>query len=140
MNLRISHTDNPALIAPILKILRNSLPDEIFHARLISALQNGYRVLIAEEANACLGYRITQDVFWGKTLYVDDLVVAEAARGHGLGASLLARAKSEAQKHSCDHIRLCSGLTRKDAHRFYEQNGFHQSSLQFVHALQPGAS
>lgn len=141
MTLQIEHCKDVSVIAPILKVLRNTLADGVFDSRLERGLQEGYRVLIAKDSNAvegCLGYRIVYDVYWGKTLYVDDLVVRPEARGKGTGAALLKDAKTEAAEHRCDHVRLCSGLSRADAHRFYEKNGFARTSLQFFYALEDG--
>ncbi len=139
MSISVQHSDNIDTIAPLLKVLRDGLADDVFHDRLKRALDNGYRVLIAED-QGCLGYRITHDVFWGKTLFIDDLVVRPDMRNFGIGKALLNAAKQEASAHGCDHIRLCSGLTRQQAHRFYEQNGFARTSLQFCYALTDGAS
>jgi len=39
---------------------------------------------------------------------------------------------------NCDHVRLCSSLSRSRAQRFYERNGFDRTSLQFSCAIQDG--
>ena len=137
MTSQMEHCENASVIAPILKVLRNMLADGAFDSRLERALQEGYPVLIAQDSNSvedCLGHRTTHDVFRGKTLYVDDLV----ARDKGIGAALLKAAKKEASDRHCDHVRLCRGLSRADARRFYEQHGFGRTSLQFFYAPQVG--
>lgn len=131
MNIRVEHTDDINVIAPILKVLRNTLDTNLFERRLARALENGYRAFVTKDASACLGYHIMQDVYWGKTFYIDDLVVLPNLSGSGIGAVLLERARVEARALDCDHIRLCSGLSREDADRFYEKNGFERTSLQF---------
>lgn len=141
MTIHIEPCDDATRITPILRILRNSIPEDVFRARLKCALKTGYNTMIATAPNGaqgCLGYRISHDVCWGKTFYIDDLVVQSDARGQGIGAALIEAAKSKAHALNCDHIRLCSGLTRADAHRFYEHNGFQKSSLQFSYALPDG--
>lgn len=141
MNVQIEECDDVSVIAPILQILRDAIPQDVFQPRLRIALQNGFRVFIAQESESvlgCLGFHFTHDVYWGKTLYVDDLVVRPEARGAGIGAALLDVAKSQAKEQSCDHVRLCSGLSRIDAHRFYEDNGFNKTSIQFAYALPKG--
>ncbi len=119
----------------LLRTLRSGLDDETYHARLKNALANGYCILAVEDGDrlfAVLGYRFTFDLCWGKTLYVDDLVVLPELRGGGHGSMLLDEAKTIAQDAECDHVRLCSGLKRRDAHRFYETNGFSGFSKQFI--------
>ncbi len=133
--IRVAPLADAAEAAPVLRILRQGLDDALFAERLRRAVAQGYRVLGAHEETALsgvLGYRVTDDLFWGRTLFVDDLVVVPARRGAGIGARLLGAAKGIAKQSSCDHLRLCSGLDRGAAHRFYETNGLTRRSLQFV--------
>ena len=140
MSLAIEHSDNSYKIAPTLRFLRGQFPQDVFDNRLATALQNGQRVLLANNPDpvGCLTYHFTQDIFWGKTLYIDDLVIDPDRRGQDIGTALLDRAKDIAAENACDHVRLCSGLTRVDAHRFYETNKFIRSSLQFAYAMPKG--
>ncbi|MEO0484888.1 MAG: GNAT family N-acetyltransferase [Pseudomonadota bacterium] len=132
---RIAPMEDPMDAAPLLRQLRTQLDDATFAHRLSRAVAQGYRVIGAFDAAdvliGALGYRITDDLCWGRTLFIDDLVVAPATRGQGIGAQLLAHARALAQT-DCDHMRLCSGLSRTQAHRFYEANGLARFSLQFV--------
>lgn len=133
----IRHIENPTDAAPLLKVLRNKLDDASFEMRLTNAVSNGYRLLGAfagDDMVGVLGYRLVDDLCWGRTFYIDDLVVHPDQRGSGVGAALLNHANSLASG-GCDCIRLCSGLTRSDAHRFYEANGLERFSLQFVASL-----
>jgi len=142
LHFEICHTTDAVKIAPILCMLRGAMDAELFQERLEHTLANGYKGLIARSGQSALGYlgyRITHDMHWGKTFYIDDLVVQPDARSAGIGASLLTAAKAEGAAQRCDHMRLCSGLSRTDAHRFYEKNGFEPVSLQFAHALSNGA-
>jgi len=138
----IRDIDDFELAIPLLVDLRSSLTKAIFMARLSAAIKHGYRVLGASQNNddlvGVLGYRITRDICWGCTLYIDDLNVAPDARGSGIGKALLDAAKARAAELNCDHIRLCSGLTRTDAHRFYEANDLQGFSKQFVLSLKEG--
>ncbi|MCG3266679.1 GNAT family N-acetyltransferase [Yoonia sp. I 8.24] len=126
------------LAVPLLADLRSTLDATTFRTRLNAALEGGYRVLGAEQNGiiiGVLGFRFVHDICWGKTCYIDDLNVAADARGAGIGGLLLQAAKDRARKSDCDHIRLCSGLTRADAHRFYEAHDLRSFSKQFVIAL-----
>lgn len=143
MKIDISPSTDLEEIAPILSVLRDKIPRPHLFERLQKAQENGQNYMIAESADkifGCLSYHITFDVFWGKTLYIDDLVIDPTLRRKGIGAKLLDAAKSEAKNRSCDQIRLCSGLTRTEAHRFYEANGFAKTSLQLAHSLNQGSS
>jgi len=120
---------------PLLSELRNTLDPDTFAKRLTAAVEAGYQIMIAEQDGVVvgvLGYRIALDLCWGSTFYIDDLNVDPTLRSSGVGAQLLTAAKSAAREAGCDHIRLCSGLTRTDAHRFYEAQGMQGFSKQFV--------
>src|SRR5215210_8004555 len=54
----------------------------------------GYRIAVAvepgqTEAAAAAGFRIHENLAWGRHLYVDDLSTRAAARGRGHGAALM---------------------------------------------------
>ena len=126
--------DEPRQASALLRVLRDKLDDATFDHRLARAVAQGYRVLAAYDDDrmvGALGYRLTDDLCWGRTFYIDDLVVHPGYRSGGIGAQLLAAAREVASK-DCDAIRLCSDLTRENAHRFYEANELDRFSLQFV--------
>jgi GNAT superfamily N-acetyltransferase len=52
-------------------------------------------------------------------LYVDDLVMDEAARSSGYGKRLLHWLVQRARDEGCQTLELDSGVQRFDAHRFY---------------------
>ena len=78
-----------------------------------------------EEAAAVAGFRINEFLAWGKHLYVDDLVTAEAHRGQGHADRLFAWLEEEARQAGCTQFHLDSGVgeNRQDAHRFYFRHG-----------------
>lgn len=138
MALSIDPIQDPRQAITLLRTLRDSIDDPVFEARLKAALAAGYTLLGARDDGALvgvLGYRITHDICWGKTLYVDDLICDPTCRGQGIGGALITAAKDTARHEDCDHIRLCSGLTRTDAHRFYETHALQKFSYQFVQPL-----
>jgi GNAT superfamily N-acetyltransferase len=56
-------------------------------------------------------------------------------RGQGIGTLLLAGAESLARERGCYRVQLTSRSVRSDAHRFYETNGFEQTSQGFKKTL-----
>ena len=60
------------------------------------------------------------------------LVVADGARGDGIGASLLAEAERWACAHGCRRMRVRSRVERERAHRFYEGAGYTRAKTQAV--------
>lgn len=66
---------------------------------------------------------------------IADLVLAEAARGQGLGRLLVDHAIAEARARGHERLELTSGLHRPGAHAFYRRLGFEETSIRFRLAL-----
>lgn len=75
-------------------------------------------------------------------LYVEisGLIVDEQVRGKGIGALLIAEARRWADSKGVGLIRLRANVVRKDAHRFYEREGFRKAKEQFVFEMRITAS
>jgi GNAT superfamily N-acetyltransferase len=68
--------------------------------------------------------------------YVNALVVATEWRGRGIGTLLLERAESWGRANGCGRITLTSADHRRDAHHFYEHNGFANTGRRFVKTIE----
>lgn len=135
----ITALDTASDAAPLLRQLRGHLDDDTFATRLARAEAQGYRVLAAHEGDqmvGALGYRITDDLNWGRTFYIDDLMVEYTRWREGIGSALLEHARTVASEAGCDQIRLCSALNRHDTHKFYMISGMKASSMQFTQQLE----
>ena len=67
--------------------------------------------------------------------WVNDLVVTESARRHGVGSALLARAEELARARGCFRMSLETSRWREDTHRFYERKGWTDNGTWFVKLL-----
>lgn len=67
----------------------------------------------------------------GPEMYIPELIVRNGHRGRGVGSALFDACVKVAMKRGCHRIRLESGNTRRDSHRFYAKKGFDQSALSF---------
>jgi GNAT superfamily N-acetyltransferase len=86
--------------------------------------QSGYTLIYAEDAGtlvACAGFRISEWLAWGKTLYVDDLICLESHRGTGAAEVLMHWMEDYARAQGCNEFHLDSGTFRLPAHRFYHR-------------------
>jgi len=141
MTIRTEPLADPAAAEAVLRVLRGQLDDAGFTGRLAAAVAQGYAVIAACDGPAmvgALGYRLTCDLRWGRSLFVDDLVVLPDRRGQGIGAVLMRAAEDIAAAEGCDALRLCSGLDRTEAHRFYEAQGMDRMSLHFAKPVTKG--
>ncbi|MGH2631726.1 MAG: GNAT family N-acetyltransferase [Actinomycetota bacterium] len=66
---------------------------------------------------------------------VNDVVVAEAARGVGVGTALLRRAESLARKRGCFRMALVTASWREASIAFYRREGWHDYGDWFVKPL-----
>ncbi len=66
------------------------------------------------------------DAMYGNQLYgvLENVVVAEAQRGQGIGHQLMAHVEELCRQHDCSKIMLLSAASRAQAHRFFERHGF----------------
>ena len=63
------------------------------------------------------------------------LVIAEAARGAGIGAALVAEAEKRLAAKGCGLVEVTSNIKRLRAHGFYEKLGYDRTSYRFAKAL-----
>jgi len=80
------------------------------------------------ETRGRLNYRTDQ-------AWIGELIVTENQRGAGVGKALLDAAEQEARRRGCWGLALESAKWRKDAHRFYEREGWQTTSLAFTKLL-----
>ena len=114
------------LCFPAIRELRPHLDLEGFIERVGRQRQAGYRVAFARgalEVVAVAGYRVMENLSWGRFLFVDDLVTVSSHRGAGAGSVLFDWLVAEARREGCAQVHLESGVQRFGAHRFYLHKG-----------------
>jgi GNAT superfamily N-acetyltransferase len=114
--------------------LRPHVKREAFLPVVRAMEQNGFRLAFIRNDSrvvAVAGYRVSTNLFYGKHLYVDDLVTSDAERSKGHGRVLLAWLRALALEQGCAAFHLDSGVQRKRAHAFYLREGMNLSSYHF---------
>jgi GNAT superfamily N-acetyltransferase len=107
--------------------LRPSLPVD-YSGRLREVFANGGRMIVVVEGDAVCAvalWRVIENTYEGRRLYVDDLVTDESARSRGFGKMALDWLEARARKLGCDVLALDSGVQRSGAHKFYFREGMH---------------
>jgi GNAT superfamily N-acetyltransferase len=108
---------------PVMAQLRPHLSEQEFVERVGRQRERaGYALAFVEDAGAVCavaGFRISEWLAWGKSLYVDDLVTDEANRSKGYGDALFDWLAVLARREGCEQLHLDSGVQRFAAHRFY---------------------
>jgi len=123
MNIALAETEaDIARCYPVMAELRPHLGAAEFAVRVRKQQATGYRLAYLEESGeirAVAGFRYLETLAWGKILYVDDLVAAQAQRSRGHGGKLFDWLVALAKQNDCDQFHLDSGVQRFGAHRFY---------------------
>ncbi|HEX5802980.1 MAG TPA: GNAT family N-acetyltransferase, partial [Azospira sp.] len=101
--------------------LRPGLPAD-YAGRLRAVFANGGRMAVLAEDDAVRAvalWRVIENTYEGRRLYVDDLVTDEAQRSRGCGKQLFDWLERRAGELGCDVLALDSGVQRAGAHKFY---------------------
>lgn len=123
----------------VMQELRGHLDEDTFMSRLEDIRPSGYRLLAVFEDEgivALAGLGMERNLYYGKYLWVYDLITAETGRSKGYGLALMKRVEEVAREEDCDVVALSSALHRTDAHRFYlDKVGMDKVSYTFVKKL-----
>lgn len=112
---------------PVHRQLRTTLPAD-YAGRLAQVFANGGRLAVAADGETVAGvalWRLIENTYDGRRLYVDDLVTDAARRSRGVGKALLDHLENKARGLGCDVLALDSGAQRAAAHKFYFREGMH---------------
>ena len=133
--IRLATTDDEVRRCfPVMVQLRPHLDEPGFLTRVRKQMAGGFELAFVEDegaVQAVAGFRLMDNLFSGRVLYVDDLVTDETARSRGYGKQLLDWLIDRAKNDGCASLELDSGVQRFDAHRFYLTNRMVISSHHF---------
>jgi len=113
--------------------LRTALPAD-YGGKMKRVFAGGARMCVAVEGSEVAGvavYRLYENTFTGRQLYVDDLVTDEKRRSTGVGRTLLGHLERKARALGFDNLSLDSGTQRTQAHKFYFREGMVVTSFHF---------
>lgn len=140
--VEISHIENDADLDasfPIMKELRPHLVDCASYVEQVALqLTQGYRLLAAWQDGAIVGlsgYRLMNNLLYGRFVYIDDLVVTSSLHRSGIGEHLLQTVREQAVELRCKHVVLDTGLHMALAQRFYFRQGLLARGMHFVEPL-----
>jgi GNAT superfamily N-acetyltransferase len=124
---------------PILRELYPSLDEDRYTRLLEEMVVDGYRQFAvrneAGELVAVAGAAVHVNLYYGRHLYLYDLVVTEGARSKGYGELLPDHVEGIARREGCETAALACGLEREGALRLYECRGYEKPSYAMRKAL-----
>jgi GNAT superfamily N-acetyltransferase len=140
--MKLQELNNPVLQRAGYALMRELRPhltgEAAFSEQIARQYAHGYRLLGAymdERIVGLIGYRATENLIYGRFVYVDDLVIDAAERQQGLGAFLITAVRNEAARLGCQHLVLDTGLHMALAQRFYFRQGLLARGMHFVQPL-----
>ena len=126
-------------VLPILRELYPSLDEGRYWVLLAEMIDDGYRQFAvrneAAEIVALAGVAVHVNLYYGRHLYVYDLVVKEDARSKGYGGLLMDHVEGIARREGCETAALACGLEREGALHLYESRGYQKPSYAMRKAL-----
>lgn len=123
-----------SLLADLFTIEQDFQPDRARQSaglRLLLASPSTAAVLVARTASGQVIGMVTAQLVistaeGAPSVWVEDLVVAQPHRGHGLGRRLLEAVLQWAQTHGATRAQLLADIDNDAALGFYERLGWHQ--------------
>ena len=126
-----------------LEFYRTSLPDEMFRLtwqRLLDPAEPMWGALaVVDGAPTGLVHYIEHRSCWtpGNYMYLQDLFVDGAARGRGVGRTLIEHVYAEAASRGCSRVWWLTHETNTTAAHLYEQVAERSGFIQYRHLLPP---
>lgn len=136
---RLTSEEEFANSFPLMRELRTHLSLQTYLERLQDMANEGYELWALSlngEMKALAGIAFRTNFYYGRYVWVFDLITKAAERSAGYGGALLNHIEKLADQRGSDVVALSSGLERLDAHRFYEDKmGYEKPSFVFKKEL-----
>ncbi|WP_345238939.1 GNAT family N-acetyltransferase [Pontibacillus salipaludis] len=138
---RVEKEEDIKAIYPLMCQLRSHLNQEDYVELVSEAMAFDRYQLVAlmehEKPVAVIGYKRMTTLYYGRFIWVCDLVTDQKERSKGYGNKLLTFVEKEAATLGFDTVALSSGIKRHMAHRFYEDhNGYSKVSFVFKKSVE----
>ena len=108
----------------VMKQLRTHLNESTYLELVLDAQEkNGYKMFTLVDGSnivAVIGFKPMITLYYGRFVWICDLVSDKKKRSKGYGEKLLTYVHNWAKENNYENVALSSGLQRTDAHRFYE--------------------
>ena len=139
VEIREAQPDDAGQLVPLIELLPHKVTTEGVRGRLEQLPVSDFPQLVAIEDGAVIGlcglHRMTAIHRERPVGRITILVVAERARGRGVGRRLVEAAEERFRAAGCAMIELTSNDWLVEAHHFYKTIGYEQTSKRFAKQL-----
>lgn len=144
VNIRYAAKEDAPELVTLIEELGYPSDEKIIRDRLSKIAERNGRVIVAagnkKELLGCIHVLVDLRLAEGESGEIVSLVVRKNARGQGIGKLLVDKAKKWFAANGFRNVRIRANSLRKEAHQFYQHQGFKeiksQKVLQFQ--LNPG--
>lgn len=122
----------------VIKELYPEITKEEYHENLSEMIPHNYGQVAAFVDGKCIGlsgYWISAKLWCKRQLEIDNLVVCESHRSHGIGKLLFDYLNKKSKEKDCSTIVLDSYTANFKAHKFFYNEGFGPKGFHFVKVL-----
>jgi len=135
--LEVAETSDIRACIALMRTLRPHLErdDDLVIDRIRRQMTQGYRLLTMVEGGVVLalaGFRFQENLLFGRTIYLDDLVVSADARRQGHAETMLNAVRDIAIASDIAVVTLDTAITNLGAQQVYERCGFERLAYHLV--------
>jgi (aminoalkyl)phosphonate N-acetyltransferase len=139
LNIRKALASDEMAVYTIINILEACTFDESrFRAIFLNNIDHTlYHYIVAEYEGKVVGFMSCHGQYLlhhnGLVFEIQELAILPTHRGLGFGSKMIEFLETFlSEQYKYDMLELCSNITRKDAHRFYLNNGYRQTHFKFT--------
>lgn len=119
---------------PVMNELRTNLTLELFIETVKTMASEGYQLIAIYANNEIVGVTgiiFRTNFYYGKHVFVYDLVTKSSVRSKGYGARLLEYVHQLGKEKECKVVALDSAFNNSNAHKFYQQMSYEKFCYSF---------
>ncbi len=134
MDIKFIENKNIETIIPLLKILDDTIANEILAGRLKEMLTQGYQcvgVYSGSELIGICGLWVTTKYYVGKHIEPDNMVFLPSFRSQGLGRKLLKWVYNYGASIGCETSELNCYLKNIKSQKFWESEGYEKIAYHY---------
>ena len=118
---------------PQTELNRNAIK-KIFTSQ-VNSRKGNFLILLDKTIAGHISLEVSDDYRMIKTARIRNFIISEEYRGKGIGKKVMKLLEKTASQQHCGMIEVSTELNRKRAQKFYEKNGFINTSLRYKKKL-----
>ena len=138
MKFKLIKSKNIYNIIPLLQLLNENISEEVLKERLDKMIQQNYLcvgIFDEEKLVGICGLWILTKYYVGKHIELDNVMILPEYQSQNIGHKLMKWVDAFAKEKGCVANELNCYVANKEAHKFWEQEGYEIIALHFQKKL-----